>query len=297
MQLAQLEQLRRLISASPLLQDAERAHWLELLPLMNDKQLAELAAILQPQVNKTASPARASSIQQVGLGVARPSLAHLANLPTIVRDMGPVREPVARPPEPRTTAEPPRKLPIDIIDITEKELPSARVVDSQHLLSGQKPSAPNRPPPAPVPQRQQPPVPRPAPPPIVRPSSAAKSDAVSRVPAPAIKLDREVLKEPLEIKNMADLTRMDIETFHAAGPAALTAKLQDLVKRLGYFDIIFALEQSPLYADYVTTGQHLLEENATFDGRTAVGTRHGATLLSRPDFEAMADLLRQIQVN
>lgn len=400
MQPGQLEQLKRLIGDSPLLQDGERAHWLELLPLMNDKQLLELEAILRPasqpqpqtrpQPMPLARPAPSPSQQAPPLmaprfqpfAVAppvarpsaqmplRPSLSHLTNLPTIVTDMGPRQQsevsPHVAPPQaapqqiaPARVSSTPRvpesRSPIELrskmpVDITEKELPSGHMADSEHLLTGrnqilntrhQNEAKEQETRPSPLASLSAPPpVPRPVPSrppsaPTLRPvaaniagpnvihlsgkpaalaspaSQASIQHSTKRLNVEADKKNKarpakeptnqalppEPFKEPLDINSLADLTRMGIETFHAVGPLALTAKLQTLVKQVGYFDIIFALEQSPLYADYVATGQNLLEENATFDGHTAVRTRHGATLLSRPDFEAMADLLRQIQIN
>jgi len=77
----------------------------------------------------------------------------------------------------------------------------------------------------------------------------------------------------------------------------MAAKLREFVKQAGYIEVVFALEQSPLFADYVATGQTLLEQNASFDRAGAVQTRDGETLLDKNDFEAMTDLLRQIQIN
>ncbi len=64
-----IEKVRAEIQSSRLLDDHEKADWLNLLDLMNDKQVGELEEILQAQ-----SPAGAEPMLQ--------TLSHISNLPT-----------------------------------------------------------------------------------------------------------------------------------------------------------------------------------------------------------------------
>lgn len=69
-----IEHLRQQIQASQILESHEKADWLNLLELMNDKQLGELEEIL------SAPKSTASTASQASL----PPLTHISNLPTEV---------------------------------------------------------------------------------------------------------------------------------------------------------------------------------------------------------------------
>ena len=83
-----IEKLKILIQTSAILNDAERAEWLTLLGLMNDKQILELERILassQPVGTKSApapvKPAAAAQQVQPAAPSHLPHLGHIMNLP------------------------------------------------------------------------------------------------------------------------------------------------------------------------------------------------------------------------
>jgi hypothetical protein len=264
MQPGQLEKLKQLIAASPLLEQVERAHWLELLPLMNDKQITDLEGILQPQKN----------------GTVVSSLSHLANVPSHINSLAPAAERQGQP-----APVPPRifaKLPIDI---TEKELPPGPSVHEDHMLATVAPHvvAPKVIPPKVIPPKIVPPY-------LTPPLPQAKKPVEYPAPGTA----------PNSFLTPADILKVTAGTLHQLGIQRLTQALQDLVRKTNYFAVLFALEKSPLFLDYIRTGQTMLEENSALDKQN-IPAKQGRNppdgLLAREDFEAVADLLRNIQIN
>ncbi len=69
-----IEKIRAEIKTSPLLDDHEKADWLNLVELMNDKQVGELEEILKaPSAPRAAAPSPAADL---------PTMSHISNLPT-----------------------------------------------------------------------------------------------------------------------------------------------------------------------------------------------------------------------
>lgn len=92
-----IEKLRAEIQGSRLLDDHEKADWLNLLDLMNDKQIGELEEILQ-------APAPANAEAPV-----LQTLSHISNLPTQMGGAAAGARPIAppRPTPPPSAARPP----------------------------------------------------------------------------------------------------------------------------------------------------------------------------------------------
>jgi hypothetical protein len=80
-----IEHLRIQIQGSSLLSDHEKADWLNLLELMNDKQLGELEEILTAPAP---APAQASQPKQV-----TPPMSHIANMPSSIVSDHPIIRP------------------------------------------------------------------------------------------------------------------------------------------------------------------------------------------------------------
>lgn len=71
MQTAQIERLKQLINSSPVLTSSEKAEWLDMLVIMNDKQAAELGEILKNH-HQDKTPPQPTTV---------PKLSHISNLP------------------------------------------------------------------------------------------------------------------------------------------------------------------------------------------------------------------------
>ena len=92
-----IEKLRSEVQASRLLDDHEKADWLNLLELMNDKQISELEEILQ-------APAKVPAPAPV-----LPTLSHISNMPTQIGGAGATARPMpSRPASPVAQTESPR---------------------------------------------------------------------------------------------------------------------------------------------------------------------------------------------
>jgi hypothetical protein len=94
MNIAQNEKLQGLIATSPILSSQERAEWLALLELMDDKQMGELEKILWSEVGKSESRKVGLDSQVIASSPAiqsapnissgqMPKLSHIVNLPRI----------------------------------------------------------------------------------------------------------------------------------------------------------------------------------------------------------------------
>lgn len=77
-----IEHLRLQIQASRLLDDHEKADWLNLLELMNDKQLGELEEILAAPAQSPIPAAAPKPMPPAMPAAAAPPLSHITNLPT-----------------------------------------------------------------------------------------------------------------------------------------------------------------------------------------------------------------------
>jgi hypothetical protein len=78
-----IETLRQKIQASTLLSDHEKGDWLNLLDLMNDKQLGELEEILASGGSAATISSLASEKSSLPASVSKlPQLSHIANIPT-----------------------------------------------------------------------------------------------------------------------------------------------------------------------------------------------------------------------
>jgi hypothetical protein len=96
----------------------------------------------------------------------------------------------------------------------------------------------------------------------------------------------------LNLEELSDLAAIDNKLFQASDFEQLVAKIRKLVKKHGYFEVIFNLEKSPLYQNYISTGQEVLSKGTGFE-QLSYGSKG---FLNRQQFEKLADLLRQIQV-
>ncbi len=80
-----IEYIRGLIQTSPILGDHEKSDWLNLLELMNDKQLGELEEILTPAKTMSVTSGTVSLEAQSRTLISNlPPMTHISNLPSAV---------------------------------------------------------------------------------------------------------------------------------------------------------------------------------------------------------------------
>lgn len=95
-------------------------------------------------------------------------------------------------------------------------------------------------------------------------------------PGDTIKLDT--------LNDVASLQLSDLQQ-HATG--TIMRQLRAISGTLGYYDVMFSLEKSPLFKAYINTGQQLLKDQLSFEKQPPAAKG----LLSKRDFEQFADLL------
>ncbi len=250
MDINKIEKIKALIGSSPILQEAEREDWLQLITLMNDKQVSELEEILLslPEQSFVASPLPPKPYM--------PPLRHISNLPSSINL--PQAIPTIQAPRPQSAPAPVN---------TTNQFSGIRKTENQFTSLAAKPvEAP--PPRPPVPQA-----------PGSLPSAAPDSNAA------------------LNLNNLADLAKLEAKHLRSYGVASLITKLKNMVISQGYFDVLFAFEQSLLYKLYLETGKNMLGGQ---DVEQRPGTEQkilAKNLLSKEEFESVTDLLRKIQVN
>jgi hypothetical protein len=308
-----------LISRSALLSASEKQQWLEMLGLMNDKQMIDLIAILQPP--KTVARTPVLPVGSSELAGQTPRLPHITNLP-----LGIGLQPSARP---VLAAKPTRSISGLVLPklkeiFAEKELPPPK---PQPALADhtegeptpiQPPSpqignlglryVPPQPPaaqpsfsPATEPAPATPPLPpaasAPVPPKGPEPTAAGRAEAVSvaprsdQAPAPP-RFFREV-----KVDSLQDVANLSLNAFRATGVERLAKELTKLVKKHGYFEVLVNLEQSQLYKKYLDIGQASLTNNLTFAQLLAVQTPRLEVQMTKEEFESVADLLQRLQTN
>ncbi|MBL8030489.1 MAG: hypothetical protein JNN11_04545 [Candidatus Doudnabacteria bacterium] len=98
---------------------------------------------------------------------------------------------------------------------------------------------------------------------------------------------KKVSLSPSEIKRPEDLQGLGADALNTD----IQAKLKEMVRHVGYFQVVPYLEKSPLYLNYLATGKQILEKNVSFETLS----RENSNFLNHEQFEKTADLLRIIQ--
>ena len=214
-----IEDIRKNIQISTLLSDHEKSDWLNLLELMNDKQLGELEEILAATPVQMKSVAQAQTVQPQN-NINRPAtpmpngetlkkmppLSHIANIPADVTMAHSVPQQLNSVPKPST----PPKVPI----------------------------APNKA----VPEKT---VPTP-------PVAEAKPIPVDVTPVSPPQKQNLVISSPLDVQTFTAATLHEYELQSVADA------MRNIIQQNGYFQILQRLEASPLYQSYLQTGKTLL---------------------------------------
>lgn len=313
-----VEKLTALIHESKLLSAAEKQEWLRLVGFMNDKQLLDLYHILVPN----GGPGVATQSGQVAVSAAKlpkpdekqsqpqttaakaeqksdtPPASQGVSLTDFLKRVSDKPKPQVKPVVP--VAQPLNKQSqgylrwkktVDLA-MTEKELPD-------HV---EKPAVrATQPDPPPPPEKKivpdVPTVTQLKKPSLEQPPEPESPSVEVLSPEPVVPAERDIPQEefdagPETISVLSDVSLIGIGTFRFMGGSELEARLVSLAKRHGYFEVLFAIEQSPLYEAYVATGKKLIGEQKNFE--QAVEDDLLGNLLTRAEFESVADMLRRL---
>ncbi len=108
--------------------------------------------------------------------------------------------------------------------------------------------------------------------------------------------DKEYIFETIvKVDRLEDVKNINVATLRGVGVVNLTQKVKSLCDKYGYFRVLFILEASPLYQIYLSCGLKALKEQIAYEDVEAELEKTGAPCLTKPEFEAFADLLRKIR--
>lgn len=215
-----IETIRKNIQTSTLLSDHEKSDWLNLLELMNDKQLGELEEILaaepqpqtqQPQTQpaRTTPPTTSPTPATASLTDDRPALpplTHIANIPTDVTMTHSVPAVPVRP------------------------TPSPNLSAGGTSLT---PSKPN----------------------YAKPSHIVK-DAQPQNSKTAPLTSKS--QTPYLIQSPEDLQNLEVKTIREFSLQSIFDAVRKSIEEVGYFAVLQSIEASPLYSSYISAGQERL---------------------------------------
>lgn len=215
-----IETIRKNIQTSTLLSDHEKSDWLNLLELMNDKQLGELEEILAaepqsqtqaqpPQPAPTTSTAPSTAPASASLSddhPALPPLTHIANIPTDVTMTHSVPTVPVRPtPSPNLSA-----------GGTSQTPPKPNGAKSSHIV---KDTAPQNSKTTPLTSKSQ---------------------------------------TPYQINSPEDLQNLEVKTIREFSLQSIFDAVRKSIEEVGYFAVLQSIEASRLYNSYISAGQERL---------------------------------------
>jgi hypothetical protein len=260
-----------MINTSPMLTAKEKEEWLDMLIVMNDKQVSELEAILNTPTDNLAPLPPAPPAPAPTAPTPRsstPPLSHISNLPSSMSQVIPAapalspRYPLPKPTKPGSLKQWENNL---RHTVEEKELARPQ---EEKLLSGTRPAVK--------------PEPRPMP----------KQAALTPLPTVAPRAVPEKPGTPANLAEPKDAAALTLGNMRAMGNNLITA-LKQVVASSNYYEVLFYLEKSPLYQLYLETGREALSAGASAFPASA----GGKNLLSKAEFEAFSDLLKSIQIS
>ncbi len=260
-----IETIRKNVQNSSLLTDKEKGDWLNLLELMNDKQLGELEEILAAEPAPSPAQQAPANINQ-----KLPPLTHLANIPSDVnaRRVSEIKSPTV-PPKPQQTPQVGQPL-------QNQKLPIS-------------PPAPRMPIPPPRPPMRPPVIPTavPAPspakiPPPAMPKLKYQPEPVQPPPQPEPQV-------PYTIEKPEDLSLLSEDSLRIHPAQSILDTVHQAISEHGYFPVLQLIEASPLYAAYINAGHERLGGQPQ--------SNSGQSLLTQAEFEFMTDLLSNMRFN
>ncbi len=252
-----IEDIRNRIQTSTLLTDHEKADWLNLLELMNDKQLTELEEILD------------SKIQANAIIPPQPS-APLSPQPM------PVPEPVS----PENVKE---AVKDGVQEILTEEIPAPESVAN---ITAPQPA------PAPIPHTSaMPPLSHLANIPSGLENSGTAGSINTSTPegiepplAPApVSHTKEHGTQVFLLDRYENLANLNIGSLRAHDWESITRQVKRVTQEHGYFKVLHLIEASPLFSTYIKSG--LMRLNGQ------------ESEMTQEEFEFMADLLNHMRIN
>lgn len=271
-----IDEIRKKIQISTILSDHEKSDWLNLLELMNDKQLGELEEILG--VMPTAS--QTTSHQGVAPGIVQPPttpttsirmppLSHIANIPTDVTMTHSVPQPLQQRSQPESLSQSPK--------VIKKQMP----MSTPPVNPETDQPTPHQPTPhQPIPHQPIPHQPAPHQPTRVaqpsKPSSPAQTSSAQ-------------LKK-LTIGDFSEIQAFDVSTLRQFELQSIVDAMRSAIEVNGYFQILQQFEASPLYRSYIETGKFML-------GHGTAKVADPETTLTQMELEFITDLLRHMRFN
>ncbi len=310
-----IELIRKNIQASTLLTDKEKSDWLNLLDLMNDKQLGELEEILaaeSPDVNFT-EPAPLSSAP-IGAangidGVNKPQppvqqmppLSHLANVPSGMGMNQPASTPIPTPlPSPIQTSAPAAP--------TTQRAPAPIPAPAPRPAPLPVPPSPSYPKPQPKPEPMARPTPSPnlsvpPSPTLARPTEQPPARILNPLPTPDAATNASPANSPTpaapstptpgqgtySINQLEDLQLLSPDILRTMSQQSIFDTIKSVIAVNGYFAVLQLIESSPLFVAYIKSGNIRL-------GVQVNGAEEQAEL-SQEEFEFVTDLLRNMRFN
>jgi len=320
MDIKEVEKIKGLINSSPILTATERTEWLGLLDVMDDRQRVELERILlggipPKQGGEASNFAKASSDkpQLSSAGSQIPRLSHIMNLP----NLGNVDQRIGNRQVSQTK---PSAFASKLKNIfKEKELPAGneelelpdgganrnKEIENRNReideIRGQKVQTPAPKPFFPVkekpladfkPVKSIPPVkPIPSAPKIPQPLVPKPKAAVpvempvKPTPIAAVPVAKAPARGAQSINSPVDLALLGNQVLRDTPLDTLVKIIKILTAKYGYFEVIFNLEKSPVFKNYIDSGLKLLAGQSDFGGDN----------LTKEEFEEFADLLAKIQ--
>lgn len=130
------------------------------------------------------------------------------------------------------------------------------------------------------------------------------ASSLSKLPGQDFPLEKQPTYEPpvskpvasngQAINGLQDLAVFENRMLQAWPLDALAKKIKSLVAKYGYFEVIFNLEKSQTYKNYINTGLKLLSGQPDFESLDVEGT---GDYLTKEEFEKFTDLLAKIQTS
>jgi hypothetical protein len=315
-----LEKIKNLIAFSKLLQPDEKTTWLESLPVMNDKQLSDLVTILSapsssvviaklPETPQRPKPGPISAVLKpvASAPLTANRLHHITNLPN---NLGAPQQTLSS--QVKTFRHEDKGQATGAFAknlaqvMTEKELESGQEDSAHQLNSPARPSIATAPL-ASINARPNLTAGLPLVKAVLKPMSSVhlqkvvtkqtdysallKHSSLSELPQKMEVAKTNFSSEvPLELKSLEDVEHLNRSTVMSLGKDDLLEAMRSLVKKFGYFSVLFLLEKSPLYEEYMKAGKQALMHS---DPNTTANLGG----MSKTDFEAVIDVLRATQVN
>lgn len=280
-----LEKLRADITASKLMNDREKGDWLNLLELMNDKQIGELEEILKvapptasegPTLTEQPSPPTPPVKTPVPPAAPLvPQLSHISNLPSAVS----YEKPDSFKPAPISKAVAPRPAPAPVHTSSGKYVPPKATpplvpqMPKGSLVNLSKPVKDSM---AKAAATQ-----------IFKPVVPPKPERSTPHLAPVKTVPVKARQEPLRLDSMDDVANLDLTKFRSYDHSDLIPKFVALVRQYGYFNVLQAFEASKLYKSYLSKGKSMLAGESTEQKFT----------VKVEEFEQIVDLLLAIRIN